>query len=794
MKRAWVLVGHDQLLSPKNSSYSTFFRWLAAHRVDWEARADVSSLEETEGVDAIIVGAPLKLLSRRTCEALREFVGCGGTLLLTAQTGGDERPLGEPCYQTNMSDILPGLRFSPSVVYRESQMESNDNLGVYYPIPAWPHRLFHQRGSRDAEEAQEIDFSYVSGCTFFFDQRWFLPHAVVEAADACQGYDLSIKVAYHPEVEYDDLLTSEDADAARPLQGYVFAHLGFGDGQVFVLGGTSTLSNDVLGDEGLSWPRRQRGVPEGITDNRALLSGMLLAGLGLTPDEELLRRMQGPQRHRLLQGYPMLPVMKTPRYRFFLPSSIWSRERHKEKVPPLPVPGTHRPALVGILPHSYCNPTVQGCGFCTFPQEKMQRSKIPALAEQVLEEMAVYDEQRPDEASRATPAVYFGGATANLTPPDTFGAILDGLAQRFSCGAQPGEPPVEITLEGVPRYFQLHDYGLMKMLRDRFPDASLRISMGVQTLDEDRLASMGRTGFGGPRVFAEVVEMAHQLGFAASCDMLINLPEQTAAEIRADLEGVAAMGFDQICMYHLVLFEGLGTPWSEQAEMLDGLPSNQAAFRHWCHGRDRLLQLGFHQSTLTNFERAGGPVFRYEIMGYQPHEYDLVGFGPNAISLALNEAGWRGTKWVNPRLADDYLQMLSSPIPRKESHRKVFTYAPIDSQILYLTRSIARLGVEREEYQRRFGAALDAHFGWALEVALERGLLVQDGERLALTPQGMFYADALAGLLAWPRIPCHKLPDMPKRQEVVEAWPILPRAVVPMRFHDPNEAMWGSMG
>jgi hypothetical protein len=28
--------------------------------------------------------------------------------------------------------------------------------------------------------------------------------------------------------------------------------------------------------------------------------------------EELARRMAGPQRHRLLQGYPMLPLLQRP--------------------------------------------------------------------------------------------------------------------------------------------------------------------------------------------------------------------------------------------------------------------------------------------------------------------------------------------------------------------------------------------------------------------------------------------------------------------------------------------------
>jgi hypothetical protein len=37
----------------------------------------------------------------------------------------------------------------------------------------------------------------------------------------------------------------------------------------------------------------------------------------------------------------------------------------------------HRPLLVGVLPHAFCNPKIAGCGFCTFPHEYMQAHKRP---------------------------------------------------------------------------------------------------------------------------------------------------------------------------------------------------------------------------------------------------------------------------------------------------------------------------------------------------------------------------------------------------------------------------------
>src|ERR1019366_8324745 len=71
---------------------------------------------------------------------------------------------------------------------------------------------------------------------------------------------------------------------------------------------------------------------------------------------ELRRRMQRPQRHRLLHGYPLAAAL--PRI---------SGDQHRDTI--LPDFDPRRGLLVGVLPHPFCNPKVAGCGFSTFPHE-----------------------------------------------------------------------------------------------------------------------------------------------------------------------------------------------------------------------------------------------------------------------------------------------------------------------------------------------------------------------------------------------------------------------------------------
>ena len=50
--------------------------------------------------------------------------------------------------------------------------------------------------------------------------------------------------------------------------------------------------------------------------------------------------------------------------------------------------------------------------------------------------------------------------------------------------------------------------------------------------------------------------------------MLFNLPGQSQDEMLADARAAADLGLEQICFYHLVMFDGLDTEWSRDRSLL----------------------------------------------------------------------------------------------------------------------------------------------------------------------------------------------------------------------------------
>lgn len=73
---------------------------------------------------------------------------------------------------------------------------------------------------------------------------------------------------------------------------------------------------------------------------------------------------------------------------------------------------------------------------------------------------------------------------------------------------------------------------------------------------------------------------------------------------------------------------------------------------------------------------------------------------------------------------------------------------------------VATLGIERSGYRAWFTSDPFDDFGRELTALLDAGLLREEGERLALTPEGMFYGDTIAGTLAWRQVQSMRAVDL----------------------------------
>lgn len=403
--------------------------------------------------------------------------------------------------------------------------------------------------------------------------------------------------------------------------------------------------------------------------------------------------------------------------------------------PPLFSVDTTRDLIVGVIPHTQCVPRTEACGFCTFPHDVANARSRRSMQDAVIGEIHLHA-QSEALAGRRLHAIYLGGGTANLCEPEEIALIVQALAAGFVIDE------AELSLEGTPHLFErLLSSHLRNLARQ--PTASKRISIGVQTFDPDFLRLMGRQKFGGASTVRRVIKKAHSLGIATSADLLFNLPGQTPAQMDRDLDIALSCGLQQICLYNLVLYAGLGTPWSKDAGLVRAMPNNTTACESWLRLRQRLLSEGYVQTTLTNFERAdiaASPArFRYETASFSMERTDGLGIGPLGLSTFVNLGQRRGIKLLRRK------NIAGRPWSRGDL---MFCYDEQTLPLLFLTRSLAKTRVSGQIYRSQFGTALADAFAAPLAACQAAGLVSQEGEDLCLTPVGMFYADAVVATLA----------------------------------------------
>ncbi len=457
----------------------------------------------------------------------------------------------------------------------------------------------------------------------------------------------------------------------------------------------------------------------------------------------LSKFMARPQRHRLLHGYPLAAAMTY--------SDEQVRCRAARRDPAFVLPRNPNDALlVGVLPHPFCNPKISGCGFCTFPHETFNAVRSAAVVAAVVQEIDHRLSQQPDIQSAPVAGLYFGGGTANLTPPPSFRLLARKLAEVFDVSG------AEVSLEGVPRNFVRGEPLLLDVMREELPARHFRISMGIQTFSEQRLEQMGRLAFGRPSTFAAAVDAAHQRGMTVSGDLLCNLPAQTLSEMRDDIRQAIDIGLDQICLYHLVMFRGLGTVWSRDAELLSTLPANEEAADNWLILREFLIDNGFRQTSLTNFERAefanDSRRYRYEPISYESSRCQVLGFGPSGISYSPSNDTEYALKTMNPESSAQYLQAVHA---RGATWNRYFQYQRHDLELLHFTRSLAALRIDKASFSRIYGPSMWNRYSERFDLLVAEGLLEESQHAYMLTPRGMFFSDSIAALLAESRWQAH---------------------------------------
>src|SRR5712691_3430637 len=168
--------------------------------------------------------------------------------------------------------------------------------------------------------------------------------------------------------------------------------------------------------------------------------------------------------------------------------------------------------VIGLYAHvPYC--TVR-CSYCDFYLVPGRERDAGAYVEALCNEIATVE---PPLLGRPSDTAHFGGGTPSLLQPVQLGRVLDALRSIFAIDAG-----AEIGLEANPEDID------GARLEGWVAAGVSRLSIGVQSLDEDLLKVMRR-----PHTAieaAEAIATARRSGVSSlGADLILGLPGQTPA-------------------------------------------------------------------------------------------------------------------------------------------------------------------------------------------------------------------------------------------------------------------------
>jgi len=409
----------------------------------------------------------------------------------------------------------------------------------------------------------------------------------------------------------------------------------------------------------------------------------------------------------------------------------------------------------GIYIHMpFCVKKCRYCAFLSFDAEGSPRKEYTDALEKEIKLRAALE--RENGTDRPADTIYIGGGTPSVMDIASMSELVKTLRRSFDV-----RPDAEFTLEANPATLGRKD-GVMlaKLQAYKFMGVN-RLSMGVQSMDNDRLHYLGRIHTA--ENVSRDMDIIRRKGFEnVNLDLMFSIPGESGDDALADLEKILEFAPEHISCYSLQIEEG--TPFGDMAEAgeLTEVPDEEdrETYHRICR---RLEAAGYEHYEISNFARKGDDPAapspfrsRHNSLYWNMDEY---------IGLGLGASGYvNGVRYKNTSDLDEYLAALGEGrLPVAEQHRNtafdniseaVFTGLRRREGISYKDAVCAYMETDDAERRSFPAAANPADIFWdifeeAEEEArryAERGLLIIDNEGLKLTEQGIDISNSIMSL------------------------------------------------
>ena len=270
---------------------------------------------------------------------------------------------------------------------------------------------------------------------------------------------------------------------------------------------------------------------------------------------------------------------------------------------------------------------VKKCPYCDFNSHE-SRSEVDEAA-YLAALIADLEAALPQVWNRPVGSIFIGGGTPSLMRAATVEALLAAIRMRV-----PLHPGAEVTLEANPGTAEAEKFAAFRAAGVN------RLSVGVQSFDDAKLAALGRI-HGGAEA-RRAIDMALSCFERVNIDLMYALPGQTLAGAASDIAIAVATGVSHVSAYHLTLEPN--TPFHHAPP---SLPDEDLAADMQDRVEAELAAAGFEHYETSAFARPGERC-RHNLNYWNFGDYLGIGAGAHG-KLSNHETIWREARHRNPR-------------------------------------------------------------------------------------------------------------------------------------------------
>lgn len=361
----------------------------------------------------------------------------------------------------------------------------------------------------------------------------------------------------------------------------------------------------------------------------------------------------------------------------------------------------------------FCTKKCSYCHFYVIPEKD-------SFKKQLLEGFQLeLDQWQPALSKFKIKSIYFGGGTPALIGAEAIFNILTQV-RKYSTLV----PEIEITLEANPE-------NISTQLMRSYADAGInRASIGIQSLDDALLATLGRT-HSSKKAIDAIYNTFEGTISNITVDLMYDLPGQTLVTWKNTLQQVVQLPITHLSLYNLTIEPH--TAFFKKKEQLEKLlPDEEISLEMYETATETLESQGLKQYEISAFAR--NELYSTHNVGYWTGR-PFIGMGPSAFSY------WEGSRFRNIANLNQYHKKLlrgDSPIDFTEK------LDPLSARRELLAIQLRLMkGVDLKQFEKTYGN-IDSETNINLLSLESEGFLLREGNFLKLSRKGILFYDTVA--------------------------------------------------